>query len=200
MFKVLDKNITNSFTIKKSKFLTFGYYVTNKEEIKDIIDGLKKQYPDASHICYGYILDNNTYYFTDGGEPSGTAGQPIYNAIKNSDINYCLFVVIRYFGGIKFGPGPLKKTFRDVTLDTLNKAKLVEASLKDVIEVEASLSNSKQTIKNLSIYIIHKKYTSENVKLTLAGSKEELVELIMNLKLTVKSIKEKQIVKNKSPI
>lgn len=196
MAKVISKNVEKSFNIKKSKFLVFAYYVTNKDEIKLLINSLWKQYPDASHICYGYILDDNTYYFSDDGEPSGCAGQPIYNAIKTSGINYCLVCAVRYFGGIKFGPGPLRQTFRDITIDTLKEAKLIDISIKDIIEVEIPLSESKKWINTLSILIIDKRYDSNNVVLTLAGSKEELVYRLYNSGLKVLSIKEKQIVKN----
>jgi len=195
MLKTIAKNIKKQFAIKKSKFLVFAYYVTNKEEIKSFINDLWKEYPDASHICYGYILDDNTYYFSDDGEPSGCAGQPIYNAIKNSGLNYCLVCVVRYFGGIKFGPGPLRQTFRDVSLDTLKEANLIDISIKDIIEVEIPLSESKKWINSLSILIIDKRFDSESVVLTLAGSKEELVSRLYNSGLKILSIKEKQIIK-----
>jgi len=191
----MNKNLESSFTIKKSKFFVFAYYVTNKEEIKSLIDDLWKKYPDASHICYGYILDDKTYYYSDDGEPNGCAGQPIYNAIKTSGINYCLVCVVRYFGGIKFGPGPLRQTFRDVTLDTLKLAQLTNIAIKDIIEVEIPLSLSKKYINSFSILIIDKKYNQDNVILTLAGSKEELVSRLYNSGLKILSIKEKQIVK-----
>lgn len=197
MYQILSKNISNKFTIKKSKFFSFGYYVTSKEQVKQLIDNTWNEYPDASHVCYGYILDDNTFYYSDDGEPSGCAGLPIYNAIKSSNLNYCLVIVVRYFGGIKFGPGPLRQTFRDITLDTLKQAEIDYAARKNIIEVEVSLSESKKYINSFSTLIIDKKFTPENVILTLAGSKEELVSRLLPSKLKVLSIKENQIVRIK---
>lgn len=194
MFKILKNNTSSSFTIKKSKFLTFGFFIKDKDEVKNILNDMKKQYPDASHICYAYVLDDNTYYYTDNGEPSGTAGISIYNAIKSFNLNYCLFIVVRYFGGIKFGPGPLKKTFKEVTIDTLNVANMKDAHLGDIIEIEVPLSISKKIISNLMINIVDKRYTSESVVLTLAGSKEELVYKLEKLDVKILNIKEKQVI------
>lgn len=191
--KILESTIKSSFSIKKSKFLCFGYRVNNKEEIKAIINGLKKQYPDASHICYAYILDDNNYYFTDGGEPSGTAGKPIYGALQSFKLNYTLLVVIRYFGGIKFGPGPLRATFKDVAMQTLKSSKLKECVVADIVQIKISFDQVKKVTSSFKS-IIQKKFTQEYVLIDIAGKKEEIIKKLKLLNIQPHLIKENQVV------
>lgn len=192
--KVLQSNINSSFSIKKSKFLCFGFFVDSKESVKRIISQLKTKYSDASHICYAYILDDQTYYFTDGGEPSGTAGQPIYNVLKTNNINYCLFVVIRYFGGIKFGPGPLRATFRDVTINTLKSASFKISMIADLVEVEIPYNQMTRVNRILKPFVYKQEYKKEFANLTLVGHKDIIIKQLNLIKIKPKSIKEKQVV------
>ncbi|MCQ2956333.1 MAG: YigZ family protein [Mycoplasmoidaceae bacterium] len=193
--KVLSKTIESAQTIKKSKFICFGYFVQTKDQVKDIINDIKKKYPDASHVCYAYILDDKTYYFTDGGEPSGSAGKPIYGALQSYKLNYTLFIVVRYFGGIKFGPGPLRQTFKNVTLSTLKLAQTQDARISDVVKIQIPLSLTKQIDSLFKNSILDKKYSHDDVIITIKGDFDK-ISLILN-KLNIKpiSVELKQIVK-----
>ncbi|MCQ3914247.1 MAG: YigZ family protein [Mycoplasmoidaceae bacterium] len=192
--KILSKEINSSFTIKKSKFLCFGFIVNSKEEVKNKIDYLKKEYPDASHICYAYIFDDKTYYFTDGGEPSGTAGKPIYGALLSSKLNYTLLVVVRYFGGIKFGPGPLRSTFKDVATQTLKLAEFKTCNVCDLIQIKVEYSQVKKIDSIFKQEIYNKKFEKEFVLITLAGDKNKISSKLKLLNLKPISIKENQVV------
>lgn len=131
----IEKNIENTIEIKKSKFICKLYKLDNEQEIKDIIDKLKIEYKDSTHICYGYIL-NGKEKCNDDGEPSGTAGLPILNILKKKELNSILAIVIRYFGGIKLGAGGLVRAYTNAVVETLkltNIKKLTEAYL---IELE----------------------------------------------------------------
>lgn len=192
--KILSTSVNNSFTIKKSKFVCFGYFINSKDEAKDIINAIKKQYPDASHICYAYILDDKTFYYTDGGEPSGTAGKPIYGALLSLKLNYTLCVVVRYFGGIKFGPGPLRSTFKDVALQTLSNAKTKTCEVKDVIQIKVPYSQIKSITNTFKSSIIKKQFDKEFVVLNLAGDKNNLIKRLESLKIKPIKIKENQVV------
>lgn len=192
---ILNKNIQAKFTIKKSKFLCFGYVVKNKEEVKNIIYDIKHKYPDASHVCYAYILSDKEYYHTDGGEPSGTAGIPIYNAIKSLKLNYCLFIVVRYFGGIKFGPGPLRSTFKQVTLDTLNQAKICQAIVSNVIKVVVGYDKLKSTTLILKPFIKNTIYNKEGATLELVGDTKQIYKIIDKLKIDIVGTEKNRIIK-----
>ena len=115
--------------VKKSKFISFLYFVKSIDEVNNYLNELKAKYKDASHICYAYIVDNNVKY-NDDKEPSKTAGFPILNVLKNNDLNYVLAVVVRYFGGIKLGSGNLLRTYLNVTNENLKKTGIKEYKLK----------------------------------------------------------------------
>ncbi len=108
----------NEILIKKSKFLGFLYEISNLEEIKEILNNLKKEHKKATHICYAYKVWVSAKY-SDDGEPSGTAGKPIYNIIEKKNLNNILIVVIRYFGGIKLGAGGLFRAYSNCASELL---------------------------------------------------------------------------------
>lgn len=126
---VIKDNSEYEEIVKKSKFISFLYFVKSIDEVNNYLNDLKAKYKDASHICYAYIVDNNVKY-NDDKEPSKTAGFPILNVLKNNDLNYVLAVVVRYFGGIKLGSGNLLRTYLNVTNENLKKTGIKEYKLK----------------------------------------------------------------------
>ena len=96
--------------VKKSKFVSLSFNVTNKEQIDAILIELKKEHRKANHLPYAYKIDNNIKK-SDDKEPSNTAGGPILNIIEKNNLNNVLIVVIRYFGGIKLGAGGLIRAY-----------------------------------------------------------------------------------------
>ncbi|MBR1416610.1 MAG: YigZ family protein [Bacilli bacterium] len=105
-------NLINTYEeqIKKSRFIAYYYEVFNINEIKEILDQLKKEHKKARHLPYAYKIDNIVKK-SDDKEPNGTAGSPIYNIIEKQQLNNCLIVVVRYFGGIKLGAGGLLRAY-----------------------------------------------------------------------------------------
>lgn len=126
---VIKKTSEYEEIVKKSKFISFLYFVKSIDEVNNYLNELKAKYKDASHICYAYIVDNNVKY-NDDKEPTKTAGFPILNVLKNNDLNYVLAVVVRYFGGIKLGSGNLLRTYLNVTNKNLKKTGIKEYKLK----------------------------------------------------------------------
>lgn len=106
----------SKYEIKKSKFYAFNYTVDTIEEITSIIENLKKEHKKSKHIVYAYKIDGLEKKFDDG-EPSGTAGLPLYNIINKKDLNHILLVVVRYFGGIKLGAGGLLRAYNTAGSD-----------------------------------------------------------------------------------
>lgn len=111
---------------KGSRFLAFVWPVQNEEEIKLRLDQLGKNYPDATHHCYAYVLKKEQYRSNDDGEPKGAAGLPILNQIRSKNLNFVLLVVVRYFGGTKLGLSPLIKAYKTAALEALGQAKIIE--------------------------------------------------------------------------
>ena len=104
------------YEIKKSKFYAYRYDVDTIDEIKDILEILKKDHKKAKHIVYAYKIDGLEKK-CDDGEPSGTAGLPLYNIINKKDLNHIIIVVVRYFGGIKLGAGGLLRAYNQAGSD-----------------------------------------------------------------------------------
>lgn len=111
-----------------SRFIALAYPVETEEEIKGIIDSLKKEYHDARHHCYAYRLglDGARFRANDDGEPSGSAGRQILGQLDSAGLSDILVVVVRYFGGIKLGIPGLIRAYRSSTSDALSKAEVVE--------------------------------------------------------------------------
>ncbi len=119
---------TGIFKDNGSKFLAFAYPVSSEEEIKPLIQQLKKEYFDARHHCYAYRLGHTgaIWRMNDDGEPSSTAGRPIYGQILSSELSDILVVVVRYFGGIKLGVPGLIRAYKTSTADAIANATIIE--------------------------------------------------------------------------
>lgn len=137
---VIKKTSEYEEIVKKSKFISFLYFVKSIDEVNNYLNDLKAKYKDANHICYAYIVDNNVKY-NDDKEPSKTAGFPILNVLKNNDLNYVLAVVVRYFGGIKLGSGNLLRTYLNVTNENLKKTGIKEYKLKKEYIITCNYDN-----------------------------------------------------------
>ena len=127
-FKSIATLSTGLFKDNGSKFLAFAYPVTTEEEIKGILQGLKKEYYDARHHCYAYRLGHTgaIWRMNDDGEPSSTAGRPIYGQILSAELSDILVVVVRYFGGIKLGVPGLIRAYKTSTADAIANATIIE--------------------------------------------------------------------------
>ena len=110
---------TNKEEIKKSKFIAYYYELDDANDIKIIIDELRKEHKKAKHIVYAYKF-GNTAGKTDDKEPSGTAGLPLYNLLEANNLNNKMIVVVRYFGGIKLGAGPLMRAYKNAGVSVIN--------------------------------------------------------------------------------
>lgn len=105
------KEIRNSYLeIKKSKFYGFLYKVTDAKEVEIIVNELKREHKKARHIVYAYKIGNNIKKYEDK-EPSNTAGKPLLDVIEFKNLDNTLIVVVRYFGGILLGRGPLTRAY-----------------------------------------------------------------------------------------
>lgn len=122
---------------KSSKFLGFAYPISSADDVKPLIDNLKKIHPNAVHHCYAFRLGNGEIYerANDDGEPSNTAGAPILGQIKSFDLTNTLVVVVRYYGGIKLGVGGLISTYRASAQLTLEGAEIVTQEIRSEFEL-----------------------------------------------------------------
>ena len=116
---------------KGSKFLAFAYPVHTLDEVKARLDTLRKEYFDARHHCYAYILGprKDAWRANDDGEPSGTGGRPIHGQLLSADLTDTLVVVVRYFGGILLGASGLANAYKTAARDAIDHAQIVERTI-----------------------------------------------------------------------
>lgn len=149
----IKNNNKYEYIIKNSKFISLLFKVTIKEEVKDYLNKVKEEYPNATHYCYAYIIDNDTK-FSDDGEPSKTAGLPIFTQLEGNNLNYALIIVVRYFGGIKLGAGGLVRAYTKASVNVINECEIVELIDGYLVEVEAKyedIKNLDNILRNMKI-------------------------------------------------
>ena len=173
--------------IKKSKFICRLYYVNDIYEINSILEDLKKEYKDATHICYAYVIDNKEKAYDDG-EPSKTAGMPILEILKKKDLNNVLCVVIRYFGGIKLGAGGLIRAYSNSVRKTIDKVDIISYKKYIEVSIEVNYDNKKLLESIVKDYeVINKDYKDTIVyKIRLEESqKDELLNKIKHTNIRI---------------
>ena len=116
---------------KGSKFLAFAFPVRSTDEVKQHLEALRKEYFDARHHCYAYILGStkDVYRVNDDGEPSGTGGRPIHGQLLSADLTDTLIVVVRYFGGVLLGASGLANAYKMAARDAIEHAEIVEKTI-----------------------------------------------------------------------
>jgi len=169
------------YVINKSKFYSFAYPVFTESEAKAILESLRNEYNDATHVCFAYVLSSpRLEKASDDGEPSGTAGKPLLELIKKKKLENVLVVSIRYFGGIKLGAGGLVRAYTNSGNLVLDNAEIIEVTEVDkyLLTCDISLgSKVSQTISSLGGEIISSKYL-DKVNIEYLGEIEEKLKLI----------------------
>ncbi|HCF03319.1 YigZ family protein [Flavobacterium sp.] len=119
------------FKEKSSKFYGYAFPIESEEEVKPIIEQLRKLHPQAVHYCYAYQIGTEkiSYRANDDGEPSNTAGAPIYGQIQSFGVTNVLLVVVRIFGGIKLGVGGLISAYKTTAQLVLEEAEIIEKTI-----------------------------------------------------------------------
>jgi uncharacterized YigZ family protein len=119
------------FKEKSSKFFGYAFPIQSEEEVKPIIEQLRKLHPHAVHYCYAYQIGTEkiSYRANDDGEPSNTAGAPIYGQIQSFGVTNVLLVVVRIFGGIKLGVGGLISAYKTTAQLVLEEAEIIEKTI-----------------------------------------------------------------------
>jgi uncharacterized YigZ family protein len=171
-YKTISGESKGSYKEKGSKFLAFAFPVISEEEIREKLVALRKEYHDARHHCYAYRLgfDGTVYRINDDGEPSGTAGRPIYGQIASHDLTRILVVVIRYFGGIKLGVPGLINAYKTATKDALDKTNIILKTIHEQYEVsfEYNVMNSVMKVLKEEDAVILKQEFGNSCKLVFS--------------------------------
>lgn len=185
-------------TEKRSRFLAFAFHVNNEAEAKNLVGQFKKKYYDARHVCYAYVLgeNGNTTRANDDGEPSGTAGRPILGQIQSRGLTYTLAIVVRYFGGVKLGTGPLGVAYKTAAANALDEAEKEERIVKAQFEVCVPYSDADTAmrfVREAGADITERNYTATDTLLKISVRLDDETTLRERLAkiLTLQFLKEK---------
>jgi uncharacterized YigZ family protein len=139
---------------KGSKFLAFAHPVSSIDEAKELVKQYKKDYYDARHHCFAYIIDplNEQTRAADDGEPNNSAGAPILGQIKSFELENIMVMVVRYFGGTKLGVSGLITAYRSAAQEALQNAEIVELEIKEIIHINFSYIDMDKVMKVIKTY------------------------------------------------
>ena len=127
-FYTLDAPAEGIYKEKMSKFLAFAVPVTSAVEAKEVVARYQKEYFDARHVCWAYMIGaaRSEFLSNDNGEPRGTAGKPILGQINSFNLTNIVIIVVRYFGGIKLGTSGLIVAYREAAREAINAGNIIE--------------------------------------------------------------------------
>ncbi len=180
--------------INKSKFIANLISVDNIDEVNKYLDMIKSKYKDATHHCYGYIIDN-IKRFNDDNEPSGTAGMPILDCLEKNNLNHVLCIVTRYFGGIKLGAGGLVRAYSNSVSNAINNTNKLELINGYEIKITFDYTNEKDINKLLVNYNIIDKIYGENITYIVQVDNNiiDKIKNIVNLEIMKEIVIKKKI-------
>jgi len=166
------------FRDKGSKFIAYAYPIRQDSEVKEITAKLRAEHHKARHFCWALRLtpDRNIHKFNDDGEPSGTAGRPILNALLSADVTNILVVVVRYFGGTLLGVPGLINAYKTATIEALNAAEIVTKTVNDLYDLEFDyllMNDVMRVIKEEQLHVINQAFDT-NCRLSFEVRKANL--------------------------
>lgn len=154
----IKEEYEDKIEVSKSQFYSFLIPLNSEEEVPLLIKEKRMQFVKARHVCYAYNFNSN-YKYSDDGEPSGTAGKPLYELLNKNNLTNCILIVVRIFGGVLLGAGKLLRTYVESGLNSIKKANKFEIYYEFLIKLEIKLEN----INVIKGYLVKYKYEIKNV-------------------------------------
>lgn len=185
VFLTISKISEGIYKEKGSKFISFAMPVSDVDEIKDILFRMKKDYYDARHICFAYRLgfDKTDFRYNDDGEPSGTAGKPIFGQILSNDLTDILVVVVRYFGGVKLGTGGLIVAYKEAAASAILNNEIITKTVNINLSFSFDyifLNEVMRVVKERNVTILNQHFDN-NCTMSVAVRKSEEEKLLSQL-------------------
>lgn len=174
------------FKEKNSKFYGYAFPVQSEEDVKQHIEALKKQHHAARHWCYAYQIGTESTYFraNDDGEPSNSAGMPIYGQIQSFEVTNILIVVVRYFGGVKLGVSGLINAYKTTAQLTLENATIINKTINIEFCITFDYKNMNKVmriLKEKNIDIINQKLEMDcKIYISVRKNEASLISEIFN--------------------
>ena len=169
------------YTEKRSKFLAFAHHVETVEDVKSIVSAYCKQYYDARHCCYAYMLgpEQKAFRANDDGEPSSTAGKPILGQINSAGLTDILIVVVRYYGGVNLGTGGLIVAYRTAAADAIANATIEVRQVEETIKYDFTypmMNDVMRIVKEMQPQVVDQQFDN-TCSITLRIRKREAEQL-----------------------
>lgn len=189
-FYTIAKTSEGYYRDKGSKFYSFAYPVTSEEQVRTILADIKKKYYDAHHHCYAYSIGTGKelkYRINDDGEPSGSAGRPIYGQMLSADITDALIIVVRYFGGIKLGIPGLINAYKIAAKEAIDSNEIIEKIITTTVSVSCPYQNINLVMKFMkdeNLNIIAQDYINEQLVITAevrSSKNDEILDKINSI-------------------
>ena len=189
-YKTISSPSNGIYKEKGSKFLSFAEPAETEDQAKEILERYRKQYHDARHHCFAWAIGyhRELQRMNDDGEPSGTAGKPIFGQILSFGLTNIIIIVVRYFGGTKLGTSGLINAYKTASRDSLEKAGYCIKTINDIFEIGFDYPDTSEVmkiIKDQSVEIIKSHYT-DTCKLIISVRKTNATNLTDNLRSTNK--------------
>jgi uncharacterized YigZ family protein len=165
-YRTINSQSTGLYKEKGSKFIAIAVPVKDENEVRAALERLRKEYYDARHHCYAYVLgfDKSAWRANDDGEPSGTAGRPIHGQIQSHDLTNILIVVVRYFGGIKLGVSGLINAYKTAAADALSLAEIQERTVNEIYELRfnyEAMNDIMKIVKDDGLLLLNTQFDME---------------------------------------
>ena len=181
VYKTIEAISEGYITEQRSKFISYAIPVRTPEEVKEKIDAFRKQYYDACHVCWAYMLgvERKQFRINDDGEPSSTAGKPILGVINSQVLTDVIIVVVRYLGGVKLGTSGLTAAYRAAAFDAISNAKIIEKTVDEKISITFAyplLNDVMKIVKEINSQIIAQKLEME-CEMTLQIRQSEMEKM-----------------------
>lgn len=184
---ILEETIGEGYyTEKRSKFLAFAHHIESVDEAKEFVITYRKQYYDARHCCYAYMLgpEQKVFRANDDGEPSSTAGKPILGQIISHELTDVIVFVIRYFGGVKLGTSGLINAYRTAANEALSNASVVVKLVEETIDFDFTypmMNDVMRVVKEMQPRVIDQKFDNTcSIKLSIRKSEAEQLRMRLN--------------------
>lgn len=197
-YKTIEKPSSEVlFKEKGSKFYGYAFPVSSEEEIKEYLENLKKQHHSARHWCYAWQLGKHYEYYRaqDDGEPSNSAGMPIYGQLQSFEVTNVLVIVVRYFGGTKLGVGGLIQAYKTAAQMALEASEIIIKTIDDRFQITfdyPEMNTVMRIIKDENLEMIHQKLAL-NCEIEISVRKKDSKKIFEIFKNTYKvSIKKKE--------
>ena len=177
-YKTIQATSEGYYTEKRSKFLAFAHPVSTIDEVKDIVARYRKQYYDARHVCYAYMLgaERKDFRANDDGEPSSTAGKPILGQINSNELTDILIVVVRYYGGVNLGTSGLIVAYREAAADAISHATITTRQVEETVSYSFAypqMNDVMRIVKDMQPRIVSQSYEGASCHIVLSIRKSE---------------------------